>query len=99
MRYYFALTYEPPRRICVRRVFDNIVRHRQAKSAGRKPGCAVNQRVKSAIEVAQKIDTGLRAFRGEKAASTVRSPLGRIALCPVFATKVPKGGGVPEKVY
>jgi hypothetical protein len=60
-------------------------------------GRAVNQRVKSAIGTAKKIDTNSRPLEREKAALTAFRQSFRIALYPLFATKVPEGGGVPKK--
>jgi len=48
----------------------------------------VNPRVKSAIKTSKKIDRDSRAVEREKAASTARSPLGRIGVRLLFATKV-----------
>jgi len=60
---------------------------------------AVNQRVKSAIGTNEKIDTDSRSIEREKAASTVRSPVGRIGVGPLFTTKLLPRGGSSAKVY
>src|ERR1051326_4955078 len=60
---------------------------------------AVNQRVKSAIGMNEKINTDSRSIEREKADSTVRSPVGRIALGLFFATKLLPQGGLSAKVY
>jgi hypothetical protein len=59
----------------------------------------VNQRVKSAIATAPKIERDSRSKKREKRSSTARSPFGRMAICHLFATNPAKGGGVGKKVY
>jgi hypothetical protein len=49
----------------------------------------VNQRVKSAIGTVKKIEPDSRAIERDKALRPSGRPLGRIALYPLFATKVP----------
>jgi hypothetical protein len=60
---------------------------------------AINQRVKSAIGTDKKIDTDSRVVGSQKAASTGRSPFGRVALWSLFATKLLPRGGSSAKVY
>jgi hypothetical protein len=82
------------------KVFDNIVCRHQGKTGWpQSPVQAVNQRVKSAIGTSKKIDTNSRPIEGEKELRPSGRPLGRIALHPLFATKVPEGGWGARKVY
>jgi hypothetical protein len=73
----------------------NIIFENQQMShqiAAIKSALAVNQRVKSAIGTAKKIERDSRSKKREKRPSTVRSPSGRMAVCLLFATKPHEGG-------
>jgi hypothetical protein len=69
------------------------------RSATIKSALAVNQRVKSAIGTAKKIERDSRSKKREKRPSTVRSPSGRMAVCLLFATKPHEGGWGWAKDY
>jgi hypothetical protein len=62
-----------------------------------KSALAVNQRVKSAIGTAKKIERDSRSKKREKRSSTARSPSGRMAICRLFAINPAKGGGGGQK--
>jgi hypothetical protein len=67
------------------------------RSATIKSALAVNQRVKSAIATAPKIERDSRSKKREKRSSTARSPSGRMAICRLFAINPAKGGGGGQK--
>jgi hypothetical protein len=59
---------------------------------------SINQRVNLAIGTAKKIERESRSKKREKRLSTVRSPSGRMAVRPLFATKASIGGGVSKRL-
>jgi hypothetical protein len=69
----------------------NIIFEKPGNSACRSAAIqsvlAINQRVKSAIGTAEKIERNSRSKKREKGLSTGRSPFGRIAVSLLFATK------------